>query len=225
MIESLIRNYSKDENVLPQIVVSLEKMNIDELISFYLGYSSSAYFIRYPNISKILNLMCNKIIEKLDTISTLKVIELFTDIYLETLGATERLEMHRNILKSDSYRIYTKNPGRELECVEESFKFIDKLNSKMFNYLDYKLKLLDGTERDEVIMYLNQKISENDDEIARRDEILHDENKISIISKYGGTDISKFKVRQNLDPTELKIKNEDVYKSLQAIVLENVIKK
>ena len=251
MIESLIRKYNDDENFLPEIIASIEKMDVEDLISIYLGYSSSVYFIRYQNISKVLNLMCDKIIEKLDKISPLKVIELYTDIYLKTLETTERLEKNRNFLKERSSRLAdndyiesearrrnvskdvflnnyilgVKNPQKDLECTEMAFKFIDKLQTNMFNYLEFKLKNLSSVEQNEVVLYLDKKIKENDEEILRREEILRDESKISILVKYGQYGNSRFQVCLRLDPTELKTKNEDIYKSLRAIVSENTIRK
>lgn len=248
MIESLIRKYNENQELLPEIIAIIDKTDVDDLIEMYLGYSSSIYFIKYPYIAKILNIMGNQIIKKLDSISLLKVIELYSDIYLKTLETTERLERHRNFVKArlydeekmekfngliseeskniqERYISSVKNPQKDLQCIEESFNFIDKLNTEMFNYLDNRLHTLLSNERDEVLAYLNYKIEENTREINKREEILQDDEKISIISKYGGTGISKFQIRLNLDPTELKIKNEDIYKSLRAIVLDNTNKK
>jgi len=251
MIESLIRKYNDDEGILPEIVLSLEKLEVNELISIYLGYSSSVYFLRYPNIANILNLMCDKIGEKLDTISPLTVIEIYTDIYLKTLETTERVGKNRNFIRErssrlqdetfieneakrrnvsrevflDNYVLGTKNPQRDLESYELALKHIERLHTKIFNYLENKLKSLTDLEREEVLNYLQEKIKENDKEIARREDILHDESKIRLLLNYGQYGNSRYDVCLNLDPTEFKIKNEDVYKSLQAMVLDNVVKK
>ena len=225
MIESLLKKYNDDETILPEIVASFEKMDADELISIYLGYSSSVYFIRYNNISKVLELISNKIVQKLDSISLIKVIEIYSDIYLKTLDATERLERNSNVIKSNHYTIGNRNPQLDLFYLKMAFKYIDKLHTMIFNYLDSKLKMIDSIEKDEIISYLNQKITENEEEIRKREEILHDEDKINLLTKYGRYGNSRFEVCFNIDPTDIKIKNEDVYKSLRAIALDNVSKK
>ncbi|MBR3660311.1 MAG: hypothetical protein IKN63_00210 [Bacilli bacterium] len=251
MIESLIKKYNDDEKFLPEIIVSLEKMNVEELISIYLGYSSSVYFVKYPNISNVLNLMCDKIVERLDKLSILKVIEIYTDIYLRTLKNNERIGDNRDLIEQkkefldddDSITEEAKRLGasredvlnnillkinnlqKDLEIFELSLKYIDILQTKIFNYLDIKLKSLSGIEREEVIGYLDKTIKENEEEIKRRDDILHSEEKLRLLLNYGQYGNSIYQVRSNIDPTELKIKNEDIYKSLQAIVLEPTIKK
>lgn len=248
MIESLIIKCNKDESKLNELALELNALPLKELIEIYLGYTNSVYFMRYENISKSLNLIKEKIMNKLNSISIIELIDLYADIYIKTLELTERVEKNKmfiNIRESNikdenfvtgealrrkvskekflsEYVSAVKNPQKDLECMNESLMFIDELQSSISNYIEVYLNNL-SSDKEIIIQELDKRIDSNEKEIQTRNEILHDQNKLNIISKSIGSSI--FQTCIMLNPKELETRNDDVYKSFRSIIKDNKNKK
>lgn len=223
MIEKLIRDYDENNNSFYNLEVNTDKMSYQELIDIYLGYSNSVYFMRYPNVPKILDVICKKIINKINNLSCDSLIDVYADIYIRTLETEERLERNKNYINTNIQKSGINNHQKDLECMIKSFEYVDKLQSEILTCIENKINTMSSEEKKKTIDSLDKKINENETEIEKRKEIIHDESKLKIISKIMGKKI--FDVCVLLDYTELETKNNDVYKSLKLNIIDNFKKK
>ena len=237
MIENLIRKY--DNLSSNDLVTYIDGLNLDGLVKFYLKCSNHLYFKRYNSMNNILELISNKIKEKLNTVSILELIDIYTNIFIDTLNVEDSIESNNNVINvrktnlEDNffvqYESSKKNLSREefidsyvktIDYYEQNslylktvFSFIDNLQKEISDYIDSVLEKISDDDKHALLIKINEIIDENALEIIERNEIKKSRKTIDIHSKM--REISTFEIFNMLDTTNLKHKNY-VYNNFKA---------
>ena len=239
MVENLIKNYNNSDN--NEFNSYIEGLNLKGLVNFYLKCSNHLYFKKYNNINEILEVVFNNIKQKYNSVSILELIDIYTNIFTETLNVEESIESNNNIIdvrkmnlednffieyetkknnleRSDFIDKYT----RSLDYYEENalylktvFSFIDKLQQEIVDYLDDVISKLSNEEKHVLLIKINEIIEKNYQEIIERNEIRKNRKTIDIHSKM--KEIPTFEIFNMLDTSMLKNKNY-VYSSFQSML-------
>ena len=239
MVENLIKNYNNSEN--NEFNNYIEGLNLSGLVNFYLKCSNHLYFKKYNNIGDILELIFDNIKKKLNSVSILELMDIYTNIFTETLNIEESIESNNNIinvrnanLKDDFFIEYESKRSnldrnefierytRSLDYYENNaiylknvFSFIDKLQQEMVNYLDGVISKLSNEEKHILLIKINEIIEKNSLEIIERNEIRKNRKTVDIHSKM--KEIPTFEIFNMLDTTMLKNKNY-VYSNFQSML-------
>ena len=237
MVENLIRNYS--DNSDNDLKKYLEGLNLSGLVSFYLKCSNHLYFKKYASISNILELIFSAIKNKFDSVSVLELMDIYTDVFTESLNIEGSIESNNNIINvrkmnlKDSFFIDYESKRKNLErskfvdeytksldyyetdvlYLKSVFSFVDALQQEMLDYIELVMSKLSNDEKHMLLIQVNEIIEKNSLEIIERNEIRKNRKTIDIHSKM--KEIPTFEVFNMFDTTNLKNKNY-VYSNFQA---------
>ena len=236
MVESLIRNYSKSED--NSLVNYVNGLDLNGLVTFYLKCSNHLYFQRYDSIDSILELIYQKIVDKIGDLSLLDTMEVYLKIFNESLAIEDSIEASQNIISVRKYNLkdnffikyeserkkmseqqFIENYHKGLDYYENDllilknvFSYLDKLQNYLLELLDNKIETLSEEERIAYLIKINNIIEENSIEIIKRNEIKKNRRAVDIQSRMN--EISTFEIFSMLDTTNLKNKNY-VYMNFQ----------
>ncbi|MBQ8892478.1 MAG: hypothetical protein IJ068_06430 [Bacilli bacterium] len=247
MIENLIKGYNGEENNV--LNTYIEGLDLNGLVNFYLKCSNHLLFQKYSNsMNDILTSIYNKIMKKLPETSLLEVMDVYFNIFTESLYVEDSIEANQNIINVRNYNLnddffieyeskrrkmskdeFIENYSKSMEYYEEDklylksvFDYLDKLQLNVLEYLNKMLHNLTDTERHLYLIKINEIIEDNSLEIIKRNEIRKNKRIIDIQSKM--RDISTIEVFNMLDTTSLKNKIY-IYSSFQAVLKDKENKK
>ena len=247
MIENLIRDYSSNQN--NNLNNYIEGLDLNGLVNFYLKCSNHLFFQKYNTaMDDILILIYNQIMNKLKETSLLDIIEVYFNIFNESLYIEDSIEANQNIINVRRYNLnddffleyeskrhnisrleFIENYQKGLEYYEEDslylksvFGYLDKLQNAILEYLDTIISKLSEEERHIYLIKINEIIEDNSLEIIRRNEIRKNRKAVDIESKM--REISTFEIFSMLDTTTLKNKNY-IYGNFQAALKKKAYNK
>ena len=245
MVERLVRNYDENFN---EIESYLNNLNLNDLINLYLKCATPLYIQNYENISKILNLVFDNIMNKLDTVSLIDIINLYSNIFVETMSLEDSIQSNQNIINVREFNLtddffleyeskkkdqtkeeYIKDYFKSLENYRKSlahfnkcFQYLDKLQKSVLSYIDSALKTISNEENEVLLREINKKIEETSDEILRRYQLSRNKKAIDIESRMKET--PSFEIFNMLDTIALSRKDY-VYSNYQAALMEKYVGK
>ena len=79
-------------------ILKLSNLDIKKLIDIYIKLSNPIYYKTHDNMDNILKVLLDIIIKKLDDISLIEVIDIYTNIFGETLITDENIENNNNVI-------------------------------------------------------------------------------------------------------------------------------
>ena len=223
MIESIIK---KCEN----------SKSLEDLIKNYIEYSNSKYIIEYDGISNVLDSLRNRILLELNNMPLVDVIDLYGDLYIKALQRSEVLKSFNSLIKireenikdekfiegeakrrgisrekfvNEYYVETVKSSDKQLDGLNKSLSFIDKLRIDIALLIDNKIDNMGDSEKDNLLAELDKKVEVNEKEIEKL-------KRSKILSKY--IDISSEEIYMNF--IKLKIKTYGIY-DIYRVMLRN----
>ena len=243
MIERLINSYNEGlNNDLESII---DTIPLNDIVDIYIKYTNPVYIQNKKNISKSLNLICNKILLKLESVSLEELIDLYINVFIEEIFIEDSIDGYKNILKvrncnlKDEFFIEfeskKQNIGRDeflnkyiksldfynesLEYHNESFHFLDTLQKGILSFINEKINNCLNDELLVILRNINNKIEFNSNEIIKRNELRKNKKAIDIQRRISET--PTIEIFCMLDTTNLKHKNY-IYNSLQASIMDKL---
>ena len=174
-INILIEDYLKgsaDTNKLEILKDALNSLQINDLVKLYACYTS---------FKALINLLASSIIEKLDTLSLIKVIDLYIMFFNRSLLIEDTMIGNKNILSVMSFDIsneeyiaskikkkniskekFIENCKKELAAYANSTSiteainnYLEEIEENILAYIDIKIEKLEGQEKKYFIENLN----------------------------------------------------------------------
>jgi len=202
MLESLMN----DNSNIKEIEVYLNQLSLKDLFKLYLKCNTTLYFQNYTNISKILDIICTKIMNSLNSEPLMQIVDFYARVFDDQLLIEDHIESNNNIinvrrenLKDNFFLEYEseKNHLTKLEFVEqyskiisyyendlhylrERFKCLDKLQNSLYAYIDNRVINLSSKEKQSLLLSVRTKIEANSKEILKRDEMIKDKKKFDV---------------------------------------------
>ena len=190
IVEKYIFNYDNlDEeerkNIYNEIKDSLDNLDLYKVLDFCLKYSDRKY-IKGKN-SNILNLGKEVINNRLNSLSLIKVIDLYIELFNKTIIVSDSLMASKNILDVMSYNLqdeefikremdkkhvskeeYVSNLKRDLDknigiidSYNKSYDYLDKLQDDILVYIEEKLENIEGQDKYYLIQNLNKRFTDS----------------------------------------------------------------
>ena len=182
-INILIEDYLKgsaDTNKLEILKDALSTLQINDLVKLYACYTSFKYVNKY-DVKALINLLSSSIIEKLDTLSLIKVIDLYIMFFNRSLLIEDTMIGNKNILSVMSFDIsneeyiaskikkkniskekFIENCKKELAAYANSTSiteainnYLEEIEENILAYIDIKIEKLEGQEKKYFIENLN----------------------------------------------------------------------
>ena len=189
-IESYILNISnlneeQRKDKLIEIGNSLDNLDLYKLMDIVYKYTD-ANFLKDNNLNDLLELFKDKVISKLSDLSLIKVIDLYIELFNNTLIASDTMMASKNILAVMSYNISSdtyiekelekKNISKEeylanlkkdldknVEIIDNytrTYEFLDSLQDKFLIYIEVAFDKIESQEKDYLIQNINKRFSD-----------------------------------------------------------------
>ena len=224
------------DTLINQIENTLTNAELRDLIDLYIEYTNFYNLNKCQELVGISDMIYNFIVSKLNTVSVMKLIDLYTVIYNVTLRANELVCDDENrllsrqitlenefdlnqVIKSQTrysreefitnYRKENFIFEKNLVIDKESYELLDKLQDAFLVHIDTRLNETTKEEEEQLLATINKRIEEKSNEKIRRNRILA--NRKQQIKLYGSLqDKNSHQVYENLSTSELK-NSIDVY--------------
>ena len=224
------------DTLINQIENTLTNAELRDLIDLYIEYTNFYNLNKCQELVGISDMIYNFIVSKLNTVSVMKLIDLYTVIYNVTLRANELVCDDENrllsrqitlenefdlnqVIKSQTrysreefitnYRKENFIFEKNLVIDKESYELLDKLQDAFLVHIDTRLNKTTKEEEEQLLATINKRIEEKSNEKIRRNRILA--NRKQQIKLYGSLqDKNSHQVYENLSTSELK-NSIDVY--------------
>ena len=182
-----INNLSDDQknSQLKEIGNSLDNLDLYKLMDIVYKYTD-ANFLKDNNLNDLLELFKDKVISKLSDLSLIKVIDLYIELFNNTLIASDTMMASKNILAVMSYNISSdtyiekelekKNISKEeylanlkkdldknVEIIDNytrTYEFLDSLQDKFLIYIEVAFDKIESQEKDYLIQNINKRFSD-----------------------------------------------------------------
>lgn len=247
--EDYQKKYSDSfENLIKNIKDLLVNLSLGDLIELYLRYVTNLSIFKNNNQEFIFNLLYETIVNKLNTVSLMKVFDLYGNIFISSLDLEEHIESNQNIINARNYNLqdeyyierqitkksttkeaFLKEYMLELESyvkhekvLERAFSNLDKLQNGILIYVETKLKSLTEEEKMQLLETLNSRIEANSEEIVKRKKLGNNKLALNLQSRFN--EISIYELKSSLDTTSFKNKNY-VYESFRSAIMEQTKEK
>lgn len=247
--EDYQKKYSDSfETIIKNIKDLLVNLSLGDLIELYLRYVTNLSIFKNDNQEFIFNLLYETIVNKLNTVSLMKVFDLYGNIFISSLDLEEHIESNQNIINVRNYNLqdeyyierqttkkgttkeaFLKEYMLELESyinhekvLERAFSNLDKLQNAILIYVETKLKSLTEEEKMQLLETLNSRIEANSKEIVKRKKLGNNRLKLDLQSRF--EDISIYELIDSLNITSLRNKNY-VYESFRSAIMEQTKEK
>ncbi len=189
-IESYILNISnlneeQRKDKLIEIGNSLDNLDLYKLMDIVYKYTD-ANFLKDNNLNDLLELFKDKVISKLSDLSLIKVIDLYIELFNNTLIASDTMMASKNILAVMSYNISSdtyiekelekKNISKEeylanlkkdldknVEIIDNytrTYEFLDSLQDKFLIYIEVAFDKIESQEKDYLVQNINKRFSD-----------------------------------------------------------------
>ncbi len=190
MVENYIFNYDnldeeERQDIYDAIKDSLESLDLYKVLDFCLKYSDRKY-IKGKN-SNILDLGKEVLNQGLNSLSLIKVIDLYIELFNKTIMVSDSLMASKNILDVMSYNLqdeefikremdkkhvskeeYVSTLKRDLDknigiidSYNKSYDYLDKLQDDILVYIEEKLENIEGQDKYYLIQNLNKRFTDN----------------------------------------------------------------
>ena len=190
IVEKYIFNYDnldEDErkNIYNEIKDSLDNLDLYKVLDFCLKYSDRKY-LKGKN-SNILDLGKEVINNRLNSLSLIKVIDLYIELFNKTIMVSDSLMASKNILDVMSYNLqdeefikremdkkhvskeeYVSNLKRDLDknigiidSYQKNYDYLDKLQDDILVYIEGELENIEGQDKYYLIQNLNKRFTDN----------------------------------------------------------------
>ena len=184
---SNINNLSEEQkkNQLIEIGNSLDNLDLYKLMDIVYKYTD-AIFLKDNNLNDLLELFKDKVISKLSDLSLIKVIDLYIELFNNTLIASDTMMASKNVLAVMSYNISSdayiakelekKNISKEeylanlkkdldknVEIIDNytrTYEFLDSLQDKFLIYIEVAFDKIENQEKDYLIQNINKRFSD-----------------------------------------------------------------
>ena len=182
-INNLSEEQRKDK--LIEIENSLDNLDLYKLMDIVYKYTD-ANFLKDNNLNNLLELFKDKVISKLSDLSLIKVIDLYIELFNNTLIASDTMMASKNVLavmsyniSSDSYiakELEKKNISKEeylanlkkdldknVEIIDNytrTYEFLDSLQDKFLIYIEVAFDKIESQEKDYLIQNINKRFSD-----------------------------------------------------------------
>ncbi len=188
-IESYIFDYEdllddEREELIKGIEDNLEDVDVYKILDCFFKYSDKKYL--KGKVEDILNLLKKIINKKIETLSLIKVIDLYIKLFNKTLIVSDTLMASKNILAVMSYNIsdneYIKKEitkkklSREeyvatlkkdldknlavIESYKKTYNYLDKLQDDILVFIESKLAIVKDQEKYYLIQNINKRFSD-----------------------------------------------------------------
>ena len=182
-INSLSDKQRKDK--LIEIGDNLDNLDLYKLMDIVYKYTD-AEFLKDNNLNDLLELFKDKILSKLSDLSLIKVIDLYIELFNNTLMASDTMMASKNVLAVMSYNIssdayiekelekkniskeeYLANLKKELDknvkiidnCTR-TYDFLDSLQDKFLIYIEVAFDKIESQEKEYLIQNINKRFSD-----------------------------------------------------------------
>ena len=244
--EDYQKKYSDSfENLIKNIKDLLVNLSLGDLIELYLRYVTNLSIFKNNNQEFIFNLLYETIVNKLNTVSLMKVFDLYGNIFISSLDLEEHIESNQNIINARNYNLqdeyyierqtikkrttkeaFLKEYMLELESyvkhekvLERAFSNLDKLQNAILIYVETKLKSSTEEEKMQLLETLNSRIEANSEEIVKRKKLGNNKLALNLQSRFN--EISIYELIDSLNITSLRNKNY-VYESFRSAIMEQI---
>ena len=182
-INNLSEEQRKDK--LIEIENSLDNLDLYKLMDIVYKYTD-ANFLKDNNLNNLLELFKDKVISKLSDLSLIKVIDLYIELFNNTLMASDTMMASKNVLAVMSYNISSdtyiakelekKNISKEeylanlkkdldknVEIIDNytrTYEFLDSLQDKFLIYIEVAFDKIESQEKDYLIQNINKRFSD-----------------------------------------------------------------
>lgn len=182
-INNLSEEQRKDK--LIEIENSLDNLDLYKLMDIVYKYTD-ANFLKDNNLNNLLELFKDKVISKLSDLSLIKVIDLYIELFNNTLIASDTMMASKNVLavmsyniSSDSYiakELEKKNISKEeylanlkkdldknVEIIDNytrTYEFLDSLQDKFLIYIEVAFDKIESQEKEYLIQNINKRFSD-----------------------------------------------------------------
>ena len=182
-INSLSDEQRKDK--LVEIGNSLDNLDLYKLMDIVYKYTD-ALFLKDNKLNDLLELFKDKIISKLSDLSLIKVIDLYIELFNNTLVASDTMMASKNVLSVMSYNIssntyiekelekknitkeeYLSNLKKDLDKNVEiidnytkTYEFLDSLQDKYLIYIEIAFDKIKNQEKEYLIQNINKRFSD-----------------------------------------------------------------
>jgi len=245
------KDYNKDFKTLEDAVIdNLNSLTFKGLVELYIKYTDLEYVKTYENLNSFIDLIYQNIINKLGSISLVKTIDIYADVFLTEIKLDEDMRPHKDIvvyrtpsllddnyvqgeairkqLSKDDYlerqREFINYHKIEVEKYETSIKYIDKLQTSLVTYIEASLIKLSEIDKNELEIAIGTRIINNSLEIIKMKELLKDKGALDSRSKMNEIHVSN--IRLGLIEEIRNLENKEwVYKNYANPELVNEKKK
>ena len=182
-INSLSDEQRKDK--LVEIGNSLDNLDLYKLMDIVYKYTTAEFF-KDNDLNDLLELFKDKIISKLSDLSLIKVIDLYIELFNNTLVASDTMMASKNVLSVMSYNIssntyiekelekknitkeeYLSNLKKDLDKNVEiidnytkTYEFLDSLQDKYLIYIEIAFDKIKNQEKEYLIQNINKRFSD-----------------------------------------------------------------
>ena len=184
---SNINNLSEEQrkDKLIEIGNSLDNLDLYKLMDIVYKYTD-AIFLKDNNLNDLLELFKDKVISKLSDLSLIKVIDLYIELFNNTLMASDTMMASKNVLAVMSYNISSdayitkelekkkvskeeylanlkKDLDKNVEIIDNytrTYEFLDSLQDKFLIYIEVAFDKIESQEKEYLIQNINKRFSD-----------------------------------------------------------------